>query len=123
LNEIRFGAFDGGPLAAYRSWAWSTGPAEECPGGGESRVDAALRWASALERLLARPEERIVAVTHALPLRYVIDASDGVFPAARMAPVEHATAFAFTAEQIATAAATLRGWAAAPRFTDAEPDA
>ena len=40
FNEINFGRYEGGPLAAYREWAWSTGPDVECPGGGESRSSA-----------------------------------------------------------------------------------
>jgi probable phosphoglycerate mutase len=118
LNEIRFGAYEGGALAAYRTWAWSTEPDDECPGGGESRVAAALRWAAALELLLRRSEERILAVTHGLPLRYAVDAAEGVLPAARMALVPHATPMPLSADQVGRAIETMRAWARAPRFTD-----
>jgi hypothetical protein len=59
-----------------------------------------------------------VAVSHALPIRYVLDAADGVFPAARIAPVPHATPLELDAESVERAAETLAVWATAPRFVD-----
>ena len=118
LDEIGFGSYEGGTLAEYRSWAWSNEPDTLCPGGGEARVDAADRIAGALTELLARPEETILAVSHALPVRYVLDASDGSFPAARIAHVPHATPFALDAAAVEVAAETLRVWGSAPRFAD-----
>jgi alpha-ribazole phosphatase len=118
LDEIGFGSFEGGPLAVYRQWAWENEPGAACPGGGESRVEAALRFAEALAALLARPEETLLVVSHALPIRYVIDASDGRFPAARLEPVPHATPCRLDREAVGIAAAALRRWADAPRFAD-----
>jgi broad specificity phosphatase PhoE len=118
LDEIGFGAFDGGSLAAYRQWAWENEPDAPCPGGGESRTDAARRFGAALSVLLARPEERLLIVSHALPIRYVLDASDGRFPAARLEQVPHATPFRLARDAVQLAAETLRGWAEAPRFAD-----
>ncbi|MFN8223524.1 MAG: histidine phosphatase family protein [Gaiellales bacterium] len=118
LDEIHFGEFDGGPLVDYRIWAWTHAADEECPGGGESRAAAAHRFASALDELLTRVEERILVVSHALPIRYVIDASDGMFPASRIEHVEHAIPVVLTSDAIARAAVTLREWALAPRFVD-----
>jgi broad specificity phosphatase PhoE len=118
LDEIGFGSFDGGSLAAYRRWAWEHGPDAPCPGGGESRAAAALRFADALSVLLARPEEKLLVVSHALPIRYVLDASDGRFPAARLEQVPHAVPFHLAHDAVSLAAETLRGWAEAPRFVD-----
>ena len=118
LREIGFGAFEGGPLAAYRAWAWSHAPDAECPGGGESRAEAALRVAGALDALLDRAEAVILAVSHALPIRYVVDASDGTVPTARITPVPHAEPFSLHADAVQLAATTLRAWAAAPAFAD-----
>ena len=119
LDEIGFGSFEGGTLADYRTWAWSNEPDAVCPGGGESRVAVAERLAVALDVLLARPEETVLAVSHALPIRYVLDAGDGLFPAARIAHVPHATPLALDAEAVERAAETLRVWGTAPRFADA----
>lgn len=118
LDEIGFGSFDGGSLAAYRRWAWENEPDAPCPGGGESRTGAARRFAAALSALLARPEETVLVVSHALPIRYVIDASDGRFPAARLEQVPHATPFRLSRDAVQLAAETLRDWAEAPRFAD-----
>ncbi len=119
LDEIHFGGFEGGPLEDYRSWAWTHEPDAECPGGGESRVEAAVRVAGALDALLERAEDVVLAVSHALPIRYVVDASDGTFPTARITPVPHAEPFSLTSRQVADAARTLRSWASAPAFRDA----
>ena len=118
LDEIRFGAFEGGPLAAYRAWAWSNPPDAPSPGDGESRAAAAARYANALDELLARPEDVVLAVSHSLAVRYVLDAADGTFPAARVSPVEHGRAHRLGAASVARAAQTLREWARAPRFAD-----
>jgi probable phosphoglycerate mutase len=118
LDEIGFGSFEGGSLAAYRAWAWKHPPGAACPGGGETRADAARRIAAGLGALLDRPERVILAVTHGLPLRYVIDAADGSFPGQRLASVPHAVPFRFERAQVERAAATLEEWAAAPHFAD-----
>jgi broad specificity phosphatase PhoE len=118
LDEIGFGAYEGGPLADYRGWAWTNEPDAVCPGGGESRVEAAERIAGGLDLLLSRSEDVVVAVSHSLPIRYVLDASDGRFPAARIEHVAHATPFALSADAVEQAAETLRVWATAPRFVD-----
>jgi probable phosphoglycerate mutase len=115
-NEIHFGSFEAGPLAAYREWAWTQPADAVCPGGGESRGAVATRIASVLEGLLERPERSIVAVGHALPVRYVLDASDGRFPEAKIAPVQHAAPYPLTARQIGAAARALRRWSEAPSF-------
>jgi broad specificity phosphatase PhoE len=81
-------------------------------------MEAAVRIAGALDTLLDRPEEVVLAVSHALPIRYVVDASDGSFPTARITPVPHAEAFSLDADAVQLAAETLRAWAAAPSFAD-----
>lgn len=124
LNEIHFGSFDGGPLGDYRAWAWATDPAVDAPGLGESRAEAARRFARGLDVLLARPEDHVLVVSHALPIRYVLDAAESRIPTARIRPVANAVPHRLTEQQVANAAAALRSWAAAPRFADfpAEPD-
>jgi broad specificity phosphatase PhoE len=118
LDEIGFGSFEGGPLADYRAWAWSHGPSDACPGGGESRADAAARIALALEMLLGRREVAILAVGHALVLRYVLDAADGSPPGRLVGPVDHATPFRLERIAVQRAAEVLGTWAAEPSFAD-----
>jgi broad specificity phosphatase PhoE len=118
LNEIRFGVFDGGPLTSYRRWAWSEEPDVRPPGDGESRAEVAARVADGLDALLARDEDAILAVSHALPVRYVLDAVDGCFPAARIDHVEHGTLYRLDAARASRAAETLRVWSEKPAFRD-----
>jgi broad specificity phosphatase PhoE len=88
------------------------------PGRRREQGRAAARFAGALDELLARPEEVVVAVSHALPVRYVLDAADGTFPAPQIGRIPHATPFELDADAVARAAETLRAWAAAPRFRE-----
>lgn len=118
LNEIHFGSFDGGALETYRAWAAAHSPSVSAPGGGESRAEAAARFARGLRVLLARDEEAILLVGHALALRYVVDAADALVPAARMAPIAHAQPFRLAREDVTRAAELLEAWSAAPRFRD-----
>ena len=123
LNEIHFGSYDGGLLDRYREWAWTESPAARPPGDGESRADAAARYARALRAILPRPERVVLVVGHALGVRYVLDAARGLVPAARMTPVEHATPFALTAGEVEAAARLLEEWSAEPRFRELAADA
>ena len=118
LDEIDFGSFDGGPLEDYRSWAVAQPPDLPAPGGGESRADGAARFARGLRVLLARSERRILAVGHALPVRYTLDAARGLVPAPLIAPVEHALELRLNADEVAAAATLLEGWSRAPRFRE-----
>jgi broad specificity phosphatase PhoE len=115
LNEIRFGSFDGGPLETYRAWAAHRSPTERAP-GGESRADAAERYARGLRVLLSRDESTVLLVGHALMLRYALDAASGLVPAARMAPVEHASPYRLDRTEVQSAAELLEAWARAPSF-------
>ena len=118
FNEIHFGSFDGGPLEEYRAWAWHERPDVLAPGAGESRAQGAARYAQGLRTLLARPEATILAVGHALMVRYVLDAVTGLVPAARMTPVEHAVLYRLSAADAGDAASLLESWSCAPRFRD-----
>jgi len=118
LNEIDFGSFDSGPLDAYRSWAAAHLPTVRAPGGGESRADAAARFARGLRLLLERPEKTVLVVGHALATRYVLDAARDLVPAALMAPVEHAVPHRLASADVVAAAQLLEEWSAAPSFRD-----
>ena len=116
LDEIHFGSFDGGLLDTYRAWAATHPPNDLPPGGGESRAQAAERFARGLRLVLALAEERVLVVGHALAIRYVVDAADGVVPAARMEPVEHAFPYRLGRDDVERAATLLEEWSRAPRF-------
>jgi broad specificity phosphatase PhoE len=75
LGDIDLGELEGKTLEEYRAWkhAHTRGDAFS---GGESLDDAALRYATAFEQLLGRPESSILVVTHEIPLRYAINAAD-----------------------------------------------
>jgi broad specificity phosphatase PhoE len=120
LNEIHFGSFDGGLLVEYRAWAGAESPSLPAPGGGESRADAAARYARGLTIVLDRPEDTALVVGHALAVRYLLDAAYGLVPAALMAsPVEHAVPHRLAAADLRRAAKLLEEWSRAPEFREA----
>lgn len=116
LNDIRFGSFEGGPLANYRRWAHTHGPEEPGPGGGESRVEACRRFAGGFRVLLARPEPTVLVVAHALPIRYLLSALIERDPSAVVEPVPYAETHRFSADQLARAAERLEAWCENPVF-------
>lgn len=116
LDEIHFGSFDGGLLETYRAWAASTPPDVSAPGGGESRAQAAARFARGLRLVLERTEQRVLVVGHALAIRYWLDAANGLVPAARMAPVDHAWPYRLTRAEVERGATLLDEWSRVPAF-------
>jgi len=121
LNEIHFGSFDGGLLSAYREWAGSEAAGLPAPGGGESRAQAAARYAAGLQQVLARTETSALVIGHALAVRYIVDAAEGLIPASLMlAPVGHALPHRLEARQLEVAADLLESWSLVPRFRDSE---
>lgn len=116
LNEIHFGRYEAGPLSEYRAWAAAHPPDEPAPGGGESRAEAAARYARGLRHLLGRPERTILFVGHALVVRYVLDAAAGLVPAPVMEPVAHAAPFRLGEQDVRAATDLLERWSRTPRF-------
>jgi broad specificity phosphatase PhoE len=116
LNDIRFGSFEGGTLEDYRAWAHSHGPADACPGGGESRADAAARFARGYRRILERPELTILIVAHGLPIRYLLAALIEQDPAAIVEPVPYAETHRISAGQLERATERLERWSTNPVF-------
>ena len=76
LDDIDVGELEGQTIDEYRAWKHGHGRGDAFP-GGESLDAAALRYADAYERLLARPEQRILVVCHEIPVRYAINAAAG----------------------------------------------
>jgi 2,3-bisphosphoglycerate-dependent phosphoglycerate mutase len=76
LGDVRIGELEGASLDAYRESAGHHDPKVPFP-GGESLDEAALRYASACERLLARDEQVTFVVCHEIPVRYLANAAAG----------------------------------------------
>jgi broad specificity phosphatase PhoE len=76
LDDVDVGELEGRTLDDYRAWKRAHTRADPFP-GGESLDDAARRYGHAYRKLLERPEERILILTHEIPLRYAINAADG----------------------------------------------
>jgi 2,3-bisphosphoglycerate-dependent phosphoglycerate mutase len=115
LNDPRYGDFEGGPLDAYREWAWERGPLD-APPGGEHRGQLADRYAHGLRLLLDRPEDAILLVAHSLPLAYLRDAAEGIAPRSRMEMVDYAQVLRLGRAEVEQAVRVLEAWAAAPAF-------
>jgi probable phosphoglycerate mutase len=76
LDDVKIGELEGKTLDDYREWKHAHTRRDAFP-GGESLDDAARRYAEGYRRALARPESRILILTHEIPLRYAINAADG----------------------------------------------
>ena len=76
LDDIDIGELEGVTLEEYRAWKREHVRSDDFP-GGESLDDAALRYAEAFKKLLARPERSILVVMHEIPVRYAINAAGG----------------------------------------------
>jgi broad specificity phosphatase PhoE len=76
FDDIDVGELEGAAIEEYREW--KHGHTREVPfPGGESLDDAARRYAEGFRRLLGRPEERILLVTHEIPIRYALNGAAG----------------------------------------------
>jgi broad specificity phosphatase PhoE len=76
LGDVRIGELEGKSLDAYRDTPAHSNRKERFP-GGESLDEAALRYASVCERLLARHEPATLVVCHEIPVRYLANAAAG----------------------------------------------
>jgi probable phosphoglycerate mutase len=76
LGDVRIGELEGKSIAEYRESEPHHNRALRFP-GGESLNEAALRYAGAYERLLARAEGVILVVSHEIPVRYATNAAAG----------------------------------------------
>ena len=116
LNDVRFGSFEGKPLADYRAWAGVKEPTVEAPGGGESRAATVVRYVRGYRTILARRERTILVVTHGLPIRYVLNALEERDPAPIVDQVPYAEPYRLTRPDLERAVERLERWAAAPAW-------
>jgi broad specificity phosphatase PhoE len=117
LNEIAFGRFEGTAFDdGYAAWAWNAGPAADCPGGGESRAAALVRYCRGFRALLRRPEAVVAHVGHGAPIRYLLNAAGGSPPPRRLDRIPHAQPFALGAHDVARAVELLEAWLREPAW-------
>jgi probable phosphoglycerate mutase len=76
LGDVRIGELEGQSLDAYRETPAHSNRKERFP-GGESLDEAALRYATAVRRLLERDEPTTLVVCHEIPVRYLVNAAGG----------------------------------------------
>lgn len=114
LGDLRNGIFEGDQVVHYRRWARSAPAAAPAPGGGESRVAAARRFAAGLRAVRDRPERTALVVSHQVPVAYALCAADGRNPGPQIEPVPYARAFMLTSEQLRRAVETLEAWTRRP---------
>lgn len=80
FDDVRLGIFESGPIDAYRAWRRTHRPEEPPPGEGESRLDALYRYMRGFERMLGEDADRVLAVLHDVPIRFVANAATGDDP-------------------------------------------
>ena len=111
LNDVKIGDLEGQTLAEYHAWKAKHTCDDRFP-GGESLVDAALRYADAYERVLARDEETILVVCHEIPVRYAVNAAAGSDTLDGPAhDIANATPYVFDAEGLRRAVDGMRATA------------
>ncbi|MGD0168016.1 MAG: histidine phosphatase family protein [Gaiellaceae bacterium] len=116
LGDIHNGSFEGDQLTTCLKWADSTSASEPAPGGGESRVGAARRFAAGVRAVLDRPERAALVISHALPVAYVLCAAEGRNPTPQIEPVPYARPVILEPEQLKRAVDTLEAWARRPNW-------
>jgi broad specificity phosphatase PhoE len=110
LAEIRAGSFEGGLVTAFQEWVLTTPPDRPAP-GGESVLAAARRYLAAARGLEASPHEVVVAATHNLPMRMLVNAAGGADPlSGPLRRIPHASRCDLSAAELAAAIAGLEAW-------------
>ena len=108
FDDIVLGDLEGVSIDEYRAWKRRHRRSDPFP-NGESLDAAAVRYGRAFTALLARPEQRILLVTHEIPVRYVLNAAEGSpDPDAPHHAIANATPYLFGEAQLAIAADRLR---------------
>ena len=104
LDDVRVGELEGWTVDEYRDWKRDHTRADRFP-GGESLDEAALRYAAAYRRLLARPYDSVLVVSHEIPIRYALNAVGGSGDLdAPVHSIPNASPYLFDAEALAEAA-------------------
>jgi 2,3-bisphosphoglycerate-dependent phosphoglycerate mutase len=108
LGDVRIGELEGKTLDEYRHAPAHSDRKERFP-GGESLDEAALRYAAAFERLLAREEPATLVVCHEIPVRYLVNAAAGGGELnGPLRSVANAAPYLFDEESLTRAVARIR---------------
>jgi broad specificity phosphatase PhoE len=117
LNEFRYGRYEGTRWGdGFAEWTQASGPLEESPGGGESRVAAVSRYVRGFRILADRPEDRIALVAHGAHVAVLLLAREGRSPEPVLEQIPFATGFDFTLDELRRATEVLETWATSPAF-------
>ncbi len=104
LDDVDVGDLEGKTLEEYRVWKKAHARSDAFP-GGESLDDAGRRYARAFRRLVDRPEDAVLVVSHEIAVRYALNAAAG---SEDLDAPEHlipnATPYLFDADALARAA-------------------
>jgi broad specificity phosphatase PhoE len=112
LNDIRFGEFEGGLVDGFRTWLREHGAAGIPPGGGESRAETAIRYATGYRKIANRPERLILAIGHAVSIVYILKCARGEDPPLFLeGPPQYAMPFRLSQKELSQAAERLEFWA------------
>jgi broad specificity phosphatase PhoE len=76
FDDIDVGDLEGSRIEDYREWKHGHARSEAFP-GGESLNNAAARYAQGFRRLLERPHESVLLLTHEIPIRYALNGAVG----------------------------------------------
>ena len=110
LDDIDVGEFEGRHRDDYRAWRGAHG-VDVAPVGGESRLAVAHRYGRGLRQIAESTPRPTLVVTHDQPIRYVENALAGEDPVlGRIAPVENAVPYPYSAETLARGAALLEAY-------------
>ncbi|HEX8100320.1 MAG TPA: histidine phosphatase family protein [Actinomycetota bacterium] len=111
LNDIRFGEFEGGLVEGFRTWLREHGVAGVPPGGGESRAETAVRYATGYRTVAQRPERLILAVGHAVSIIYILKCARGEDPPLFLeGPPHYAVPFRLSKQELLNAVDRLDSW-------------
>jgi broad specificity phosphatase PhoE len=112
LDDVNIGELEGWEIVRYREVKRSLGRDRPFP-GGESLDDAARRYALAFRRLVERGAERVLVVSHEIPVRYALNAAAGSdsLDGPPFHEIENAVPFLFEGDSLAQAAVRIEALA------------
>lgn len=110
LDDIGYGRFEGQSLDLYHAWATEHDMAEIVPGGSESRMDVVARCLGAVSRLLERPENTVLVVTHEMIISYLLNGVRHENPAPMAKEIAYATPYRFSFREMESACEALQRW-------------